>query len=85
MGAPGINKKRATVLSKDGLTDFMRSIICSEQETKEAFYVLDLGAVTTLMDRWTQALPTVQPCILCRQVQPEPEFPWCHGCSWYKF
>ncbi|KAM3758766.1 hypothetical protein ACB098_01G070100 [Castanea mollissima] len=49
LGAPGINGKRVTVLSKDGLTDFMRSIICSEQETKETFYVLDL------------ALPKVQP------------------------
>ncbi|KAL4650304.1 hypothetical protein ACB092_01G077600 [Castanea dentata] len=61
LGAPGINGKRVTVLSKDGLTDFMRSIICSEQETKETFYVLDLGAVATLMDRWTLALPKVQP------------------------
>ncbi|KAK7850342.1 ornithine decarboxylase [Quercus suber] len=43
------------------MTDFMRSIICSKQETKEPFYVLDLGAVTTPMDRWTRALPTVQP------------------------
>ena len=60
LGALGINGKRVTVLSKDGLTDFMRSIIFSK-ETKEPFYILDLGAVTTLMDRWTPALPMVQP------------------------
>ena len=60
LGAPGINGKRVTVLSKDGLTNFMRSIIFSK-ETKEPFYILDLGAVTTLMYRWTRAFPTIQP------------------------
>ena len=34
LGAPGIDGKRVTVLSKDGLTDFMRSTIFSK-ETKE--------------------------------------------------
>uniref|UniRef100_A0A2N9FLH9 ornithine decarboxylase n=1 Tax=Fagus sylvatica TaxID=28930 RepID=A0A2N9FLH9_FAGSY len=61
LGAPGVRGKRVSVLSKDGLTDFMQSIVFSKQETKEPFYVLDLSTVTALMDRWTRALPMVRP------------------------
>jgi ornithine decarboxylase len=59
--APGVTGKRVTTLPKTGLTDFMRSIISKEQETKEPFYVLDLGVVSALLDKWTRTLPIVRP------------------------
>ena len=61
MVAPGVTGKRVTALPKTGLTDFMRSIISKEQETKEPFYVLDLGVVSALLDKWTRTLPIVRP------------------------
>lgn len=73
LGTPGVRGKRVTALSKDGLTDFIQTIIFSKQETKEPFYVLDLGAVTTLMDRWTRALPMVRPYYAVK-CNPDPAF-----------
>ncbi|KAB1203603.1 Ornithine decarboxylase [Morella rubra] len=61
LGAPGVRGKRVTTLSKGGLTDFMQSIIFSKQQSREPFYVLDLGAAASLMDKWTRALPMVRP------------------------
>lgn len=52
----------AAAIPKDGLTSFIHSLILNNQhESKEPFYVLDLGVVTGLMDKWTRALPTVRP------------------------
>jgi len=61
LGAPGVKGKRVTTISKNGLTEFMLSIISKKQETKEPFYVLDLGEVTALMDKWLMTLPMVHP------------------------
>ncbi|CAK7346104.1 unnamed protein product [Dovyalis caffra] len=71
LGAPGLDGKRVTALPKNGLTDFMQSIISEKQETKEPFYVLDLGVVTSLMDKWTLTLPMVRPFYAVK-CNPEP-------------
>ncbi|KAJ6736455.1 ORNITHINE DECARBOXYLASE-LIKE [Salix viminalis] len=61
LGAPGVKEKRVTTISKNGVTEFMLSMISKQEETKEPFYVLDLGEVTALMDKWTLTLPMVRP------------------------
>ncbi|XP_047328911.1 ornithine decarboxylase-like [Impatiens glandulifera] len=60
----GVNGKRVTEIPKDttGIKDFIKSIILSNPDsTKEPFFVLDLGLVKSLMDKWTQKLPSIRP------------------------
>lgn len=73
LGAPGVRGKRVTPLSKDGLTDFVLSMISKKQELKEPFYVLDLGVVVSLMEKWSRALPLVQPFYAVK-CNPDPTF-----------
>ena len=73
LGAPGVRGKRVTALSKDGLTDFVLSMISKKQELKEPFYVLDLGVVVSLMEKWSRALPLVQPFYAVK-CNPDPTF-----------
>ncbi|OAY22566.1 ornithine decarboxylase [Manihot esculenta] len=61
LGAAGVKDKRVSILPKDGLTNFTQSIIFKKQQTNEPFYVLDLGVVAALMDKWTRTLPMVRP------------------------
>ncbi|KAJ0085705.1 hypothetical protein Patl1_09468 [Pistacia atlantica] len=69
--APGVSGRRATAFRKDGLTEFMQSIMFKKQELKEPFYVLDLGVVVSLFDKWTRSLPTVRPFYAVK-CNPEP-------------
>ncbi|KAJ0025125.1 hypothetical protein Pint_09303 [Pistacia integerrima] len=69
--APGVRGRRATAFRKDGLTEFMQSIMFKKQELKEPFYVLDLGVVVSLFDKWTRSLPTVRPFYAVK-CNPEP-------------
>ncbi|KAL0438353.1 UNVERIFIED_CONTAM: Ornithine decarboxylase [Sesamum latifolium] len=48
-------------LPNNTLLDFIQSVIVKKQENKEPFYVLDLGVVASLMNRWTRNLPNVRP------------------------
>ncbi|KAE8057315.1 hypothetical protein FH972_014016 [Carpinus fangiana] len=73
MGAPGVRGKRVTALSKGGLIDFIQSIVFSKQDSREPFYVLDLGAVAGLVDRWTRALPMARPYYAVK-CNPDPAF-----------
>lgn len=73
MGAPGVKGKKVTALPKDGLTDLIRSVISKRQEFKEPFYVLDLGVVASLMEKWTRSLPTVRPFYAVK-CNPDPAF-----------
>ncbi|XP_047326905.1 ornithine decarboxylase-like [Impatiens glandulifera] len=71
-----VNGKRVTKIPKDGIHDFMRSIIASDpeaQDLKEPFFVLDLGVVKNLMDKWTHNLPTIQPFYAVK-CNPDPSF-----------
>lgn len=61
MGAPGVKGKKVTALPKDSLTELIRSVISKNQDSKEPFYVLDSGVVTSLMEKWTHTLSTVRP------------------------
>ncbi|KAK8506641.1 hypothetical protein V6N13_103354 [Hibiscus sabdariffa] len=61
VGAPGVRGKKVSAMSKDGSTAFIQSIISTEQESKEPFYVLDMGAVEDLFAKWNRNLPMVQP------------------------
>ncbi|KAF8405475.1 hypothetical protein HHK36_010381 [Tetracentron sinense] len=73
LGAPGVKGKMPASLSKDGLTDFILSIISKKQEGKEPFYVLDLGMVVSLMEKWSHSLPNVRPFYAVK-CNPEPAF-----------
>ncbi|XP_058220619.1 ornithine decarboxylase-like [Rhododendron vialii] len=73
MGAPGVKGKTVTALPKDGLTDLIRSVVSENQDFKEPFYVLDLGVVTSLMEKWTRSLPTVRPFYAVK-CNPDPAF-----------
>lgn len=73
MGAPGVRGKKVTALSRAGLIDFMQSIVFNKQDFREPFYVLDLGAVAGLVDRWTRALPMVRPYYAVK-CNPDPAF-----------
>ncbi|KAK2660804.1 hypothetical protein Ddye_007337 [Dipteronia dyeriana] len=71
--APGVRGRRVTALTKDGssVTEFMQSTIFNRQELKEPFYVLDLGVVMSLYDKWAQSLSMVKPFYAVK-CNPEP-------------
>ncbi|KAH7567074.1 hypothetical protein JRO89_XS07G0013300 [Xanthoceras sorbifolium] len=77
LGAPGVRGSRVTILTKDSLNlnDFMESIIFKTQKVGEneyePFYVLDLGVVASLYDKWIQSLPMVHPFYAVK-CNPEP-------------
>ncbi|KAA8537467.1 hypothetical protein F0562_027075 [Nyssa sinensis] len=73
LGAPGLKGKGVTALPNDGLTDFIQSVIFKKQELKEPFYVLDLGMVVSLMEKWNRSLPTVRPFYAVK-CNPDPAF-----------
>ncbi|KAK8589414.1 hypothetical protein V6N13_088262 [Hibiscus sabdariffa] len=61
-------------LSRDDLIRFIRSIISNEQvEQTDSFYVLDFGAIRSLVDTWFHHLPTVQPFYAVK-CNPNPAF-----------
>ncbi|GAV56684.1 Orn_DAP_Arg_deC domain-containing protein/Orn_Arg_deC_N domain-containing protein, partial [Cephalotus follicularis] len=66
-----LRDKRVTILPKNGVTDFMQTIILEKQPTKEPFFVLDLGVVTSLYDKWTLTLPMVR-TFYAVKCNPEP-------------
>ncbi|KAJ4700602.1 ornithine decarboxylase-like [Melia azedarach] len=59
--SPGINGKRITALKQGGLTAFIHSVILNRKQVKEPFYVLDLGVVSSLYNKWAHNLPAIQP------------------------
>ncbi|XP_047328936.1 ornithine decarboxylase-like [Impatiens glandulifera] len=71
----GVNGKRVTEIPKDtGIKDFIKSILLSHPDsTKEPFFVLDLGLVKFLMDKWTQNLPSIRPFYAVK-CNPDPCF-----------
>ncbi|OMO87328.1 Ornithine/DAP/Arg decarboxylase [Corchorus capsularis] len=73
LGAPGLRGEKVTALSKDGLTAFIQSTISTKHEMKEPFYVLDLGVVMDLFDKWAQTLPMAQPFYAVK-CNPNPAF-----------
>lgn len=64
----------ASTLSKPNLSlvDFIQSIIAEKLENKDAFYVLNLGDVSSLIDRWSHSLPMVQPFYAVK-CNPDPK------------
>ncbi|KAJ8772595.1 hypothetical protein K2173_027772 [Erythroxylum novogranatense] len=71
IGAPGVRGRRVAALPKDGLTDFIESVVLKRNEAKEPFYVLDLGVVSEQMDKWCRNLPMIQPFYAVK-CNPEP-------------
>ncbi|XP_019051735.1 PREDICTED: ornithine decarboxylase-like, partial [Nelumbo nucifera] len=59
--APGIKGKHVSNIATDGLMDLIQSIVSNNQDMKDPFYVLDLGVVVSLMDKWRQCLPIAHP------------------------
>ncbi|KAE8695433.1 Ornithine decarboxylase [Hibiscus syriacus] len=62
-------------LSVDDLIRFIRSVVISNEKQEEAspFYVLDLGAVRSLVHTWFHNLPLVQPFYAVK-CNPDPVF-----------
>ncbi|CAK9137136.1 unnamed protein product [Ilex paraguariensis] len=73
LGAPGVTGKTVTDLPEDGLKEFIQSTIYKNQELKEPFYVLDLGVVISIMNKWTRTLPAVRPFYAVK-CNPDPSF-----------
>lgn len=63
VGSPAEYRKQSLPLSKDAIRAFIKSIILNnrQDDAKDPFYVLDMGEVVSLMDKWTTALPNVRP------------------------
>ncbi|KAF9589477.1 hypothetical protein IFM89_024748 [Coptis chinensis] len=74
LGATTMKGRKVTNLSKDGSTDFITSNISDKQEVKDPFYVLDLGILVSLMEKWTRTMPIVRPFYLCQMQSREPAF-----------
>lgn len=74
MAAPGVRGKKVSSLgkkSKEGVIELIQSIINKKQEVKDPFYVMDLGVLLGLMDKWTRGLPNVRPFYAVK-CNPEP-------------
>ncbi|KAK4429445.1 Ornithine decarboxylase [Sesamum alatum] len=80
---PSTAKNNSTPLQNSNLLDFIQSVIVSKQENKEPFYVLDLGVVASLMERWTRNLPNVRPfyAVKCNPDAPFLSAMAAHGSS----
>lgn len=62
--APGVKGKKVASLksnSQESINRLINSIISSDPDHNDPFYVLDLGTVTNLYHKWTHHLPSVQP------------------------
>eukprot|EP01018_Ginkgo_biloba_P009011 Gb_37304 [translate_table: standard] len=73
LGAPGIKCRKVTSLrcrSQEAVNEVMQSII-ERQGVKDPFYILDLGVVVDLWDKWQEALPRVGPFYAVK-CNPEP-------------
>ncbi|XP_058090864.1 ornithine decarboxylase 1B, chloroplastic-like [Magnolia sinica] len=73
LGAPGLKGKKVSSFEKDskGVLNLVQSIINGKQEVEDPFYVLDIGVVVGLMDKWAHGLPDVQPFYAVK-CNPEP-------------
>lgn len=60
-------------LTKNALNDFIKSIILKNQDVKQPFYVLDIGEIVSLMEKWTNFLPNIHPFYAVK-CNPEPSF-----------
>ncbi|XP_022951779.1 ornithine decarboxylase-like [Cucurbita moschata] len=59
--APGIDGRKITWLNKNGILGLVQSIIWSQKEAKEPFYILDLSLLINLLNHWARHLPMIQP------------------------
>ncbi|XP_058098387.1 ornithine decarboxylase-like [Magnolia sinica] len=75
LSSPGVKGKKVSTLgknSKEGVIDLIQSIINGKDDAKkDPFYVLDLGVVVGLMDKWAISLPNVRPFYAVK-CNPEP-------------
>lgn len=56
-----LGKSHVPKISKDGMTDLIRSIAAEKHEAGQPFYVLDLATIERLMDKWKHSFPNVKP------------------------
>ncbi|KAJ4718802.1 Ornithine decarboxylase [Melia azedarach] len=63
LDSPVVMGKTVMAMKKDGLTQVIQSIIFKRQEEEidEPFYVLDLGVLANLYEKWTSYLPMIHP------------------------
>ncbi|ERM96277.1 hypothetical protein AMTRI_Chr09g34880 [Amborella trichopoda] len=73
ISSPHIRNKRLWPLSKcskGGVSDLVQTII-KKQDAKDPFYLMDMGSLASLWDRWQEVLPTVRPFYAVK-CNPEP-------------
>ncbi|PIA60420.1 hypothetical protein AQUCO_00300135v1 [Aquilegia coerulea] len=68
-----VKNKKVTNLTEDELNDFILSVINMKPDVKDPFYVLDLGWVKCLMEKWNSKLPQIRPFYAVK-CNPEPIF-----------
>ncbi|XP_012492865.1 ornithine decarboxylase 1B, chloroplastic [Gossypium raimondii] len=74
VGEAKLIKNRVTKpVSRDDLFHFIKSAISNEQQQTDPFYVLDLGAIRSLVETWFDNLPVVQPFYAVK-CNPNPAF-----------
>lgn len=56
-----LNPKSIAPITQNGILNFLQSIALNNDNDNEPFYILDLATISSLMDHWTQSLPTVHP------------------------
>lgn len=71
--APGIKGKKITWINKNGMLGFVESIIFSQKEAKQPFFILDLGPLINLVHKWAHDLPMIQPYYVVKCI-PNSQF-----------
>ncbi|KAK8691825.1 hypothetical protein V6N13_075320 [Hibiscus sabdariffa] len=74
-GAKSMGNGVEKPVSRDDLIHFIRSVVSSNEKQQETdpFYVLDLGAIRSLVNTWSHNLPMVQPFYAVK-CNPNPAF-----------
>ncbi|PIA60419.1 hypothetical protein AQUCO_00300134v1 [Aquilegia coerulea] len=65
--------KKVTNLTEEELNNFIRSVITMKPDVIDPFYVLDLGAVKCIMEKWNSKFPQIRPFYAVK-CNPEPMF-----------
>lgn len=67
----GVNGKPANALKTNPKNDLIKSLLSSNSDQNDPFYVLDIGTVADLYRKWTHHLGTIQPYFAVK-CNPEP-------------
>lgn len=71
--ADRVDARNVQKIPRDGMMNLIKSIAAANQENGQPFYVLDLGALERVMDKWNHCLPQVKPFFAVK-CNSEPAF-----------